>query len=373
MLKDKIALRIVGPTFLVAVLLLGACATTVIYLIQQQAASANLLRENVGSRRVAQELETSMGDLLALLRTGDHHVDALDDRIRSLLAEARKFADKPEEQKLVNQLDQSFTTYLELRRQSSAGGPPGAEEPSKSALQIMESEALPVCRDLRRFNGLQIEHSEELHRQTLTGMAWGLAGVGLIGAFAGIFLGYGAAHGLRRSIYQLSIRIRDAADRLGQELPTVTLTQDGDFPELHGQMERLIGEIERVVQQLQQREHEVLRADQMRAVGQLAAGTAHELRNPLTAIKMLIQTHKEEAAENGLPAEDLYVIEQEVRRMERCLHTFLNYARPPKLEHRPFDLATVVAKTFALLESRARHQRIAHAFYTSRSCIHDRG
>jgi signal transduction histidine kinase len=193
-------------------------------------------------------------------------------------------------------------------------------------------------------------------------MAWGLAGVGGVGALAGVFLGYGVARGLRHSIYQFSVRIRDAADRLGQELPTVTLVQDGDFPQLHRQMEKLVKDIEKVVQQLQQREREVLRAEQMGAVGQLAAGAAHELRNPLTAIKMLVQTILEEAAERGLPAEDLGIIEGEVRRMERCLHTFLDFARPPRPERRPFALASVVEKAFPLLEGRARHQRVALHF-----------
>ena len=37
------------------------------------------------------------------------------------------------------------------------------------------------------------------------------------------------------------------------------------------------------------------------------------------------------------------------RRMERCLQTFLDYARPPKPERRPADLAAIVLRTFALI------------------------
>jgi signal transduction histidine kinase len=114
-------------------------------------------------------------------------------------------------------------------------------------------------------------------------------------------------------------------------------------------------------QWLEQRQHErhLLRAEQMMAIGQVAAGVAHELRNPLTSIKGLVQVNLREAQAKGLPAEDLAVIEHEIRRMELTLQTFLDFARPPQPDRRPMDPAGVVGRVFALIAGRAKKQGVA--------------
>jgi two-component system, NtrC family, sensor histidine kinase HydH len=338
-------LRIVAPTVLTSLLLLAVCAVAAIYLYLQQSATARELGENIGSRQAASSLEETVRDLAALHRAGGAGVEALHRRINDHLREIEGFADKPKEQALVPQLRDAYASYLSAWQ---SGGDSATR--TADAMRILEKRMLPLCRELRVFNAQQIDESEKIHRQTLRWMAWGLAGVSAAGALAGLVLGYGVARGLRRSIHQLRVRVQDAADKLGRDLPAVEMTGES-LEELDDHLQGVVRQVEQVVQALQQRER-------LAAVGRLAAGVAHEVRNPLTSIKMLIQTGREEAAKAGMPAEDLAVIEHEVRRIERSLQTFLDFARPPKLRRTPTDLAALPEHVISLVRGRAAKQAV---------------
>lgn len=120
--------------------------------------------------------------------------------------------------------------------------------------------------------------------------------------------------------------------------------------------------IDRQRREQEQRERDLSRADQLAIVGQLAAGVAHELRNPLTSIKGLVQVNRREAESRGLPAEDLRVIEQEVRRMERTFQTLLDFARPSQSGRSRLEVAPLVERTLALVRGRAEKQEVALRF-----------
>jgi two-component system sensor histidine kinase HydH len=96
--------------------------------------------------------------------------------------------------------------------------------------------------------------------------------------------------------------------------------------------------------------------DRLAALGQMAAGLAHEIRNPLGSIKGAAQflqpgQSSESNKEGGREStrEFLDIIIEEVNRLNKIVSQFLDYARPYRGEQRPLDVSEVLRKTLALL------------------------
>ena len=70
------------------------------------------------------------------------------------------------------------------------------------------------------------------------------------------------------------------------------------------------------------------RHEKLASLGVLAAGVAHEIRNPLTAIKLRTYLLRENLAEGAPADEDVAVIEREIDRLERIVSDFLVFAHP---------------------------------------------
>jgi len=350
-LTRRLPLKLLAPTLIVSLLLAGTCIFVALYLNRVHTDVSIDFVENLQSSQAAENLAQTAIELRDLLRDKQrdpatfpqqvrYYQHSLDRRLES----SEILANLDREKKLVGDIRAGLDEFHRQWQARSDGGPATGTGSDEALADLLDKRVVRPCQDLLSYNKEQVAQSDRDNIVIVNRLTATLIVVGFGAPLIGLLMGYAMARKAYQSITQLSVRIRDAAGRLRKELPAVVLEDPGDLPDLHRQMQGVLEEIESVVQRLQQREHEVLRAEQLAAVGQVAAGVAHELRNPLTSVKMLVQTGMEGDRPPGLPADDLAIIEREVRRMESCIQTFLDFARPPVSERRVTDLNAVIRR-----------------------------
>ena len=87
------------------------------------------------------------------------------------------------------------------------------------------------------------------------------------------------------------------------------------------------------------------------AVGEMAAGIAHEIRNPLASMSGSMQMLRQELALSGDQAQLMDIVLKESDRLNQTIKSFLAYARPQKAEVTRLDLGTLVRETAMLLRN----------------------
>ena len=98
-------------------------------------------------------------------------------------------------------------------------------------------------------------------------------------------------------------------------------------------------------------EEQIRRADKLAALGQLASGIAHEIRNPLAGISGAAQILKDETPETNPHWEILNEIVERINTLETSISDFLRFARPAPLQLSPTDVNEVIQSVIPGLPS----------------------
>jgi two-component system sensor histidine kinase AtoS len=111
-----------------------------------------------------------------------------------------------------------------------------------------------------------------------------------------------------------------------------------------------------LVRELEQR---LRRADRLAAVGRMAAMVAHEIKNPLVALKTFVEMVPRRAHDPAFIARFQDIVPKEVDRVNDIMEDLLELARPPRISARPLHIADVIARCVALYEEEGLEHGVA--------------
>ncbi len=121
------------------------------------------------------------------------------------------------------------------------------------------------------------------------------------------------------------------------------------------------------ITRLKDLESEMRENERLAAVGRMAAGVAHEVRNPLSSIKGLALLLKDKFSRDSREFETTGLLVQEVERMNRTISELLSFARPAALDLQPIDLQELLSDSLQLVSADTASEHIR----TSLHCDHD--
>lgn len=105
-------------------------------------------------------------------------------------------------------------------------------------------------------------------------------------------------------------------------------------------------------------ENELKRSDRLAAVGRLASGMAHEIRNPLASISGSVQLLMEEDVLSSENRRLMTIVLKETERLSALLTDFLQYARPKPPQKEPIDLGAVVREMIQVVSGDQRFKQV---------------
>ncbi|MFN9717980.1 MAG: sensor histidine kinase [Planctomycetota bacterium] len=235
---------------------------------------------------------------------------------------------------------------------------------SPESLQRLFEHAATVthlAQEVRNINEALIQASRHRMSETQGIVMLTRMSMLLIGPLLGVFLGWRVARRLQSSVAKIAVTLSGSTlppDQLGLPDFTVEITRESSFEDVRRQAERVVDRLRQVVGQLQTARREVIQAERLAAVGELAAGVAHELRNPLTSVKLLLQHASRQPEAAQIPTAKLPLVLAEVGRMEATIQGLLDFARTPAVNRVRHDLRETLHRSLNLVHGRLSQETI---------------
>lgn len=374
-IKTFLFWRSTVPTVVLGVLLLSVGIVSAWRVHQLHQRGDRIVSENVSSIREAKELETLFHRFRYRLKrflrgNNERHLEEIAPLIpecRERLSNSIEFGTSPEEKAIITRLQTGADRLIaDFDRLTQADVEERASIATHIADEIIPNQLLVATREYAELNERKLAESNQRNQTSAVLIMLGLLSLGTLGAVGGLLAGYGISRSVNRTIVQLSIPIQDTAGKLDEVVGPISVSSASEFEDLEEILKTVSSRVSTVVERLQESEREMMRAEQLAAVGQLAAGVAHELRNPLTAVKPILQLSERP---QDLTAQDLDVLRVEIDRLEASIQTLLDFARPTAPKKTPTELNGLIQETVQLVSRRAERQSVRIEFNPSQDLL----
>lgn len=249
----------------------------------------------------------------------------------------------PEEVRLAEAVQAGFRVWLDKGGSSPNAGTDLVVDGRAFKLVLQQ----PTVERDSRYVALAVLSPLDDVARAVRQATWMFGGLSLLSMLVLAGLGHRIALGITRPLAGL---VRMAQEiTAGRRRIHVPVDRKDEIGELATALNAMASEIASYEEQLAQNAR-------LAALGQLAARLAHEIRNPLTAIKMQVQLLEENLALNDRPIAQTVL--SEIRRLELVVSNTLDLGRKISLNLKPVDLNDVVAEALNLLAPQLRHRGI---------------
>jgi signal transduction histidine kinase len=362
-----LASRVYGCIAAVLVIALAASSAAVFTLRQTSHSMETILEDNLPSVIAGEELELALleqrGCVSSFLLSGgdDKWLQELHDKQKDFQrwhASAMQIAYTEDERQALQHLARVVQRY-DARREAvidlfRSGQSAEAQQILFTEVNDLYHEAYRWCEQLIAINKRLMEKASQDAVGTVERVSLGMFGaiglqLSLIATLLWTF--YRAVLG---PLQQMAVDLRGYSPVRPQEQRVL-----GDEVELIAKYLRLLlMDAADYRSTLESQRRQLFDAQKMASVGRLAANLAHEIRNPLTAMKMWLFSVRGAISEGSEVARTLDSVTQEVRRLEAIVKQFLEFSRPPSAKLAWTSVAELISGSASLVEPLLREKGV---------------
>jgi len=363
-LATRISATIVG-----VLLLALLCSVVGLFAAQRfSAALHTIVDENLASVRAAEELEIALLEQRGyvssyVLDNGNrawlNELQAKQATFAYWLIQARHAAHTPAEHRILSQLEDIHHDYDRKRDEVVVLYDSGHVDAAKSIL-LKDVTALYLlayqqCESFLAANNQYANAANERVRREVARIRWTIGTCVVVTVGLGVALLWLFFHGVIFPLRHMAADARHFAsngkgvsiDDGHDEMRTVGLY-------LHSLMEN----VAETRWHLERSQSQLLQAEKLASVGKLAASVAHEIRNPLTSLKLWLYSIRKAVGDDPSLRRPFEMVSDETTRLESIVRNFLEFSRPPGLKLSPQNVAILIDKTLELLRLRLAERGI---------------